>query len=210
MLCAMPHLSKQLDLDRCPHCGVHRPLLAGVWQQATTAYNGQNKREWVAYVCATCGGVVTAWSDRPGAQTWAVFPEAPTIVEDIPDPARDYLRQALDSIHAPAGAVMLAASAVDAMLKAKGLTKGDLYERIGEAVEQRLITDEMAAWAHEVRLDANDQRHADPKVPLPTTNDARRVVDFAQALGMFLFVLPERVTRGRASAEKQSEQKSSS
>ena len=43
------------------------------------------------------------------------------------------------------------------MLKAKDYTEGSLYSRIDKAVEDRLITKEMAAWAHEVRLDANDQ-----------------------------------------------------
>jgi hypothetical protein len=92
---------------------------------------------------------------------------------------------------------MLAASAVDAMLKAKGLTDGVLYTRIEKAAADHLITQEMSAWAHEVRLDANDQRHADENAPLPTEDDARRAIAFASALGEFLFVLPAKVSRGR-------------
>jgi hypothetical protein len=38
----------------------------------------------------------------------------------IPNVAGAYLQQALQSLQAPAGAVMLAASAIDAMLKEKG------------------------------------------------------------------------------------------
>jgi hypothetical protein len=48
----------------------------------------------------------------------------------IPDRAREYLEQAISSISAPAGAIMLAASSVDAMLKEKGLNSGKLYSRI--------------------------------------------------------------------------------
>ena len=55
----------------------------------------------------------------------------------------------------------------------------------------------MAAWAHEVRLDANDQRHADEGAPLPAEADAAKVIEFAKALAEFLFVLPARVARGR-------------
>jgi hypothetical protein len=120
------------------------------------------------------------------------------IDEDIPSMARAYLEQAANSIHAPAGAVMLAASAVDAMLKAMGLSNGSLNARINEAAATHLITAEMSAWAHEVRLDANDQRHADADMLLPTANDARKALDFAFALGQFLFALPARVARGRA------------
>ena len=69
--------------------------------------------------------------------------------------------------------------------------------RIEEAAKNHLITSEMAAWAHDVRLDANDQRHADVAASLPTTADAQKCVEFARALAEFLFVLPARVQRGR-------------
>jgi hypothetical protein len=96
---------------------------------------------------------------------------------------------------------MLAASSVDAMLKAKGYKEGSLYSRIDKAAKDHVITPEMAAWAHEVRLDANDQRHADEGAALPTGDDARRVVEFTSALGQFLFVLPSRVQRGLEAAK---------
>lgn len=91
---------------------------------------------------------------------------------------------------------MLAASAVDSMLKAKGYLDGSLYKRIDKAVAQNLITEDMGKWAHAVRLDANDQRHADDNADLPTEADARRVLDFARTLGEIMFVLPSRVERG--------------
>ncbi len=109
--------------------------------------------------------------------------------------------QAIDSLHAPAGAVMLAASSVDAMLKAKGYKDGSLNDRIRKAAADHLITAEMAEWAHEVRLDSNEQRHADEDAPFPSESDARRTVEFTKALGEFLFVLPARVTRGRNTKE---------
>ena len=91
---------------------------------------------------------------------------------------------------------MLAASAVDAMLKEKGFKDGRLYDRIQGAVKQSVITPEMERWAHQVRLDANDERHADENAPFPTEEDAKRCIEFAEALGEYLFVLPARVTRG--------------
>jgi len=93
---------------------------------------------------------------------------------------------------------MLTASAVDAMLKAKGLKEGSLFKRIDTAAANHLITDEMAAWAHEVRLDANDQRHDDEEGVMPAEVDAKKSIEFAMALAQFLFVLPASVERGRA------------
>jgi len=129
-----------------------------------------------------------------------VWPTPKEVAEEIPPRAKEYLSQAMASIHAPAGAVMLTASAVDAMLKAKGYKDGNLYGRIDKAKEDGVITSDMAAWAHEVRLDANDNRHADEQADLPTKQAAERVIDFASALAQFLFVLPARVERGRGGA----------
>ena len=102
---------------------------------------------------------------------------------------------------------MLSASAVDSMLKNKEYKKGSLYERIDKAAEDNLITNEMAECAHDIRLDANDQRHADENAMNAKVEDAERSVDFALALAEFLFVLPARVKRGKNKASnKASEQ----
>jgi hypothetical protein len=83
------------------------------------------------------------------------------------------------------------------MLKNKGYKDGSLYSRITKAVSEHLITQEMGLWAHEVRLESNEQRHADEQYQLPIPQEAQVCIDFTLALGEFLFVLPNRVTRGR-------------
>lgn len=191
-----PRLEEQLDIERCPFCAVHKPNLIRVWTTKTTAYNGRSPRMWHAYLCKTCGGIVTAWAEEGYSHPRAIYPEVKGVDDAIPERAREYLNQALASVHTPAGSVILAASAVDAMLKAKGYTSGSLNSRIDKAAEDHLITKEMAQWAHEVRLDANYQRHADLDSPLPTADDAARCCEFAAALGSFLFVLPARVKVG--------------
>lgn len=192
-----PTLHEQLDLSRCPHCSVDSPTLSKRGPAfSTTDYKKQRQRAWATYVCSRCGGVVTATADREGTSIAAMFPSLPGVETSIPSPARDYLVQAIESRHASAGAVMLTACAVDATLKEKGYSKGSLYARIDEAARDHLITKEMAKWAHAVRLDANKPRHADAVEPLPDEADASRSIDFATALGEFLFVLPGRVAEG--------------
>jgi hypothetical protein len=122
-----------------------------------------------------------------------MYPVSRTVDPTVKEPAGAYLQQALDALHAPAGAVMLAASAVDAMLKERGYAEGKLNDRINKAAEDHLITSAMAEWAHEVRLDANAQRHADQDIGLPKEEDATQTVEFALALAHYLFVLPDRV-----------------
>ena len=166
----------------------------------TTTHSGKNKRFWRVYSCARCGGVITASSYEENGVIREIHPSGSEVDDNIPSPARDYLKQALNSLHSPSGSVMLCASSVDAMLKVKGYTEGSLYSRVDKAKDEHLITEDMAKWAHEVRLDANDQRHGDKNAPLPTEADAQKCVDFTQALGLFLFVLPSRVQRGLTEA----------
>jgi hypothetical protein len=144
----MPNLRALLDLDRCPHCGVDRPTLTQQGQFVTTDMAGQNQRLWRAYSCSRCGGAVLGaarsnW-DSPVVE---LHPSAASVDDAVPQRARNYLSQALNSLSAPSGAVMLAASAVDAMLKTKGLASGSLYQRIDGAAQQHLITADMAQCA---------------------------------------------------------------
>ncbi len=189
----------QLPLERCPQCNVARPTLNRSWGPSeTTDHAGSSKRSWSTYRCASCGGMVLVCSpNNHGYDITSIWPPPQTVDSTIPDKAREFLTQAIASQHAPAGAVMLTASAVDAMLKDKGYKEGNLYTRIDSAAKNHLITQEMAAWAHEIRLDANDQRHADEDASLPSDADAIKAIEFARALAQFLFVLPARVERGR-------------
>ena len=191
----------ELPLERCPHCGVAKPrigMLGGYHE--TQDSEGQSHRYWHEYVCASCGGVILAVTKAVRGVIEQMWPEGDTLPVSIPDRARAFLKQALDSLHAPSGAQILAASAVDAMLKAKGYKDGKLYTRIKAAEDDHLITTEMAEWAHEVRLDANEQRHDDEAAALPTQEEAKKTIEFAKALAQFLFVLPAMVKSGRGVA----------
>ena len=181
----------QLNLDRCPHCGIAKPSL-------NHAYDTKHKKAyWCLYLCQTCDGAVLTKSLHGMGNVEEIYPAPFSISEAIPQRAREYLTQAAASLHAPAGAVMLTASAIDAMLKDKNYKDGSLNSRINQAAKDHLITAEMSEWAHEVRLEANDQRHADDLAAFPDQADAVKVLEFAQALGQFLYVLPARVEAGR-------------
>jgi hypothetical protein len=185
-----------LRLERCPHCSADKPSLPVILQAATTNSEGSAKRFWRFYACARCGGVITAASNVHQKWVDEMFPQETIVHDSIPHKARSFLSEALRTVNAPSACIMVAASSVDAMLKAKNYTEGNLYSRIDLAVADHLITKEMGVWAHQIRLEANDQRHADEKADLPTRQDAERCIDFAFALAQFLFVLPSRVQKG--------------
>jgi hypothetical protein len=193
-------LGEELRLESCPHCRVDRPNMQCQATFQGGSINQPYPKMWVAFTCARCGGAVVTGGMRMGFTVTEIFPEVKSVSEEIPERAREYLLQAMQSLQSPAGAVILAASAVDAMLKNKGFEKGTLNDRINEAAKDHLITKEMAEWAHQVRLDANSQRHADNSQPLPTMFDAEKSIRFAEALGQFLFVLPALVKSGMNAA----------
>ena len=198
----MPQLLGYLNIDTCPHCYTDKPNLEKIFQFTSSTPEGSDKRDWGVYVCKRCGGACLAETLPSHSEIKKIYPEQSHVDYSVPDRPREYLSQAIRSKNAPAGAIMLAASAIDAMLKEKGYKDGDLYKRIKKAVDDHLITEEMGEWAHEVRLDANNQRHADGEAPLPTADEAEKAIEFASALGEFLFVLPSRVRRGRSSPGK--------
>jgi hypothetical protein len=195
-------LSTTLPLERCPHCAIAQPQLARITERENNRRGGH--RRWGVYECLACGGLViaAARADDPAHVIIECYPVAPNDPpETIPTRPREYLRQARDLLTQPTGSVMLSASAVDAMLKEKGLKDGRLYERIHDAVKQHLISEDMAQWAHQVGLDPNDPRYVDERASMPSPEDARRCLNFAVTLADILFVLPGRVTRGIEESE---------
>jgi hypothetical protein len=194
----LPFSAGNLDLESCPHCAVDKPFIIGCGSPFETQdHLAVEKRVWRNFFCRRCGGAFLVGTDSPGGLITELYPSGPEELDpSIPGRAKHYLEETQRSLHTPSGALMVAASAVDAMLKAKGYKEGDLYPRIKQAVRDHLITEDMEKWAHQVRLDANQQRHADEEPPLPMREDAQRSLTFALALAQFLFVLPALVQKG--------------
>lgn len=190
-------------VERCPHCSVSPPLLLQMWRGGTPSTDGV-KRQWGFFACVKCGGGIAAASGLNSAlldrYPVEVYPSIRSAHEDIPVIARQFLQQAFDTLHAPDAAGVMAGSAVDAMLKELGYEKGSVYERIDRALADNKLTEGMAAWAHSVRLGANRPRHADKEKPHLSVEEAKQSVDFAEALGNFLFVLSAKIERGIAAA----------
>jgi hypothetical protein len=192
-----------LEVEYCPHCRVNSPNLAKVWETGNMLPSGQVYQSWYVFKCGKCKNLVMVSKDltpsKPEESILAVFPNVRDIDSSITDVRiKHHLSEALTTLHAPSACIVSAASAVDAMLKAKNFKTGKLYPRINQAKDAHLITEEMAAWAHDIRLDANDERHSDEEAPIPTQQDAQKCLDFAFALAEYLFVLPSKVERGRA------------
>lgn len=203
--------SEVYGIERCPQCSVAKPLLKKVdkahFHHKEAGYNIIEYCRFTAR-CSHCENHVLFYGscksdhttrDEPkNLSVICTFPKAEVAAEELPPRAFKFFQQALQSKHTPDGALMLAASAIDAMLKDKGYTAGSLYERIDSAYNAGILTGEMSSWAHEIRLSANEPRHADETFEGATPQDAEQILAFAKALGEYLYVLPARVKRWQA------------
>lgn len=188
-----------LGVDNCPHCGVASPLLLRLWNsdRPVSRSDGGESSFWSVFQCTTCGHLVSA-KGVPGlpkeiAPVSEIFPDIWEVSDVVPDRVSTYITQAHRTLHAPDASVVMSASSIDAMLKDHRLDEGSLYSRIDKAVEAGVLTQTMADWAHRVRLDANNPRHADDTTPHMTQDDAQRAFEFAKALTEYLYVLPSRM-----------------
>lgn len=205
------------SVSRCPQCSAAKPTLHLQKVILGKGSDAQHAWGWAVFQCSSCleiccfkgyfrrGDYHRSAEEYFGEIEQKAFQIMPDVAEDFsdwPDRAQKYITQAINALEAPDGAVMLAGSAVDAMLKENGLTEGTLYNRIQKAVEINLLTPAMGEWAHTVRLSSNNPRHADLDQPHATLDEAKATIEFAKALGQFLFVLPAKINRGKAAAEK--------
>lgn len=154
------------------------------------------------FQCRTCRAPVV-FNTHTGDTENNVHGQFPTpgplaVADELPERAKHHLLEAIKCVNAGAASVAMVAcaAAVDARLKNQGFKTGSLYSRIDAARAAHTITAGMAEWAHHVRIGANEQRHDDEDAPLPTVDDAKRCIEFVEALGVLLFVLPARVTKG--------------
>ena len=194
-------MPKFFVLDRCPWCKTATPTL----ENKGNIKIDVNSRVWCFYQCSKCLNIVMALhrlSDR-GTIDPGILDHLPknefTIDDNIPGRARALIQEAHDTIHSPNASIMVSASALDIMLHEIGRPKseGSLNRRIEIAAEQQQITEAMAQWAHQVRLEANDSRHPDGDGDrVASTDDAEQSLEFVISLAEILFVLPARVQRG--------------
>lgn len=134
-------LTQQLNMKRCPHCNIASPTIREIYEFDTNSANRNNHRKWVTYACQSCGGAIIGSRTLQNATAHEIFPTPKIVDESIPDRAKQYLSQSLETIHAPAGSIMLSASSIDSMLKEKGYKEESLYSRIEKAAKDHLITE---------------------------------------------------------------------
>ena len=200
--------NKQLTcVPRCPYCAISAPQILLIHSpDLVRPLDGSAPAKWAAYGCTSCASWLVVKGDPnefniANPRIIEIIPGFPQAHEDLPERARRFLDQAMQTLAESDASAVMSGSAVDAMLKELGYEKGSVYERIDKAVKDRHLTEAMGEWAHSVRLGSNRPRHADDVNPHMSLAEARQSLEFAEALGQFLFVLTAKINRGIAAAK---------
>jgi hypothetical protein len=146
--------------------------------------------------CNSCNFCVLLHRDRISNSIIAIYPNPLPRQTDsrIPPNIRKDLDEALLclSIGANRGAAALARRAVQSICQDKGATKKELRDQIDELFTNKIITQELKDWSHEVRYVGNDAAH--PNSNDVSKEDSEEIIDLLDSLCEVLYVTPAKAS----------------
>ncbi|HSX15828.1 MAG TPA: DUF4145 domain-containing protein [Candidatus Saccharimonadales bacterium] len=99
-------------------------------------------------------------------------------------------------------AVLMARSAVQAIVRNKKAKKGKLKAEIDDLVERGVLPLVMSKLAHEVRELANDSAHPEDEDYSADPQDAKDIVEFLDTMLEYVYDLPHKINQRRESLGK--------
>ena len=169
---------KVMGVYSCDHC-----------RQQVLAYTylvGHQRVDAMAAMEANKGELI--WIPNRGSRP----PEFRDVPKAIAEAGQEVYR--CRSINAHRSAVIMARSVIEASAKARGVTKGTLFEKIDAMYAERMIREDVRDGAHEVRHFGNDMAHGDFVDPV-TDEESEQVIVLMTEVLTELFEAPARVKR---------------
>jgi hypothetical protein len=184
----------------CPHCKV----------RATFKDEGPGARwknaDHTIWRCNNCEGVVYAQDtfrhDPEGRTIYTgvrIYPfirsEAP---EEYPEDVRENFAEAIRSLNSanPRACVVMTRSAMQAATRGLEAKGSNLKEEIDDLANRHAIPGSLREWAHEIRDGGNLVAHPEPGKRVEMA-DAEELVELAEAIFEYLYVVPEQIRRRR-------------
>ena len=154
--------------------------------------------------CGNCGNYMFAfWSasstvSSGGMHSYRLLPWHRSTTRSSkhwPDDVGAYWVEARRSLEGKnwTAAALMARSAVQLVLRAKGATGSNLKQEIDDLTEKGLLLPIMKEWAHEVRELGNDGTHPKPGNTRTSEKDAKDVVEFLNFLMQVMYDLPHQI-----------------
>ena len=147
------------------------------------------------------------WLTRKKHKEWVPQPAVVVPVMTFPDVPSEIAAAASEAFrcrttaNANRAAILLARSVIEATAKDKGITKGQLIEKIDKMYDSRLIRPDVRDGAHEVRHLGNDMAHGD-FVQRVSAEDADLVLALMREVLVDVYQSPARVARAQANRQQ--------
>jgi hypothetical protein len=184
----------------CPYCSAENTtFLFQAGYHTKEAY-------WMFFQCPRCLSGVAAkgfpgkfdFSERSNGDVHSFFDSIDHFPKRLPVEAPDGLTLGIKRLYLQAaeclrrdnldGASMLLRKTLEVALREKfGAMPGNLSQRIRQLRERHLLTDELAAWANEIRIDGNEAAHDAEE---PDRENARQMKEFLHVFLLHTFTLP--------------------
>jgi hypothetical protein len=186
-------------LPECPHCG----------RQEMTFYFVAQSYKVTFWICAHCGGGVCGVSEHevrnnvfkyeyfekiyPEPQPLDAPPHTPENINRVYKTSVRNLRSGMDSDYEATG--IMARKVLEMAANEAGGKGGNLFQKISDLANRRVITQALAEWAHAIREIGNEAAHDDTPF---TKEDAEQTTYFAEMFLTYLFTLPGMIAERRA------------
>ena len=175
----------------CPFCERHTHMTVH-WAETRSIRQGQvasTLLQGIA-ICDNCGraslGVTNTYPsavspsasfERATTLTWYPASGESPDFNDVPVEIAAAAKEAhaAASINAVMAAILMARTVVEASAKDKGITKGNLFQKIDDMAAASLIRESTREAAHEIRHMGNDMAHGDIS-DVPSSEDAVEVL----------------------------------
>lgn len=202
----MPNLTLQLELPRCPHCGIDKPLLSYTTQFESDRYSGHNKRLWRTYTCKTCGGAILAASRQADQAVLEMYPAGSKETFDfeyLPPPVSKDFQEALScysigSYNAFAAMSRRTVQSVSTDLGAKGSDK--VLNQLQDLKEMAQIDDATFEVLKQIIISGHDGAH--PHLPKLSPERAGVLLELMKDVLYQLYIRKAKVQKAIALRNK--------
>lgn len=184
-----PAIDQVYALFQCDHCGVPSIGTTNVAADPSTSAEHAFRRALLN------PNDTDFFHWIPQAGVGKSFPDVPEHIAAAASEAH-----ACQSIAAHRAALLLARSVIEATAKEKGITSGNLFQKIDEMHTLRLIREHIKEGAHEVRHLGNDMAHGDFSEPVTREESALLLTLMDEVLAE-VFQSPARVLRARTARQ---------
>jgi hypothetical protein len=189
----------------CPHCNTKSNFTNKTSQQGF--FGSPENRNLVAFdieQCQNCNGLVLIhkrFKENNAREEVLMYPAvSPFLDESIYKPAAmDYLEgMRCFFINANKAASTMFRRSLQQIMIDKSASGKRLIDQINDLRNKRIITDDLADWANEIRFLGNDGAHpADDGLDEISPDEISQIIEFINGLFQYIYVMPAKVAQSR-------------